>query len=348
MEFSRLTLLMAGELLIGLSLLSGFLIAFGVIKKNKIRQAAHHLAARVQSDKESRKERLKNRLAGQYRYAGEDLKKAIHDLSQAEMHLYQNIINSYLKQDVNGFQQVGVDVDNLVLAYQGLKLPEAGAGVSSETETAGDEGAEIQRLQDENERLTEELGVTMDTMARMLNEYSSMYAGGADNQLDKGQIMGMLQEGQDVSQEGEETEEPKVETVQQDEQQSAVGEIEIDKASESDTDGDEDSEPGVESDKTILPEVSATSEQVIEVTDKQSQMEDLVQPEPAGEINSDEDSLMKDLEKVAIELPDKDGIATGDETATPGSLEEEWAKLLEEDAESAEKIAQEALPEQSK
>ena len=309
MEFSRLTLLMAGELLIGLSLLSGFLISFGVIKKNKIRQAAHHLAARVESDKESRKERLKNRLAGQYRYAGEDLKKAIHDLSQAEMHLYQNIINSYLKQDVNGFQQVDVDVDNLVLAYQGLKLPEAGAGGASETETTGEEDAEIQRLKDENERLTEELGVTMDTMARMLNEYSSMYAGGSDNQLDKGQIMEMFQEEQDVSQAEEETEEPNVESVQQDEQPSAVGEIEIDKASESDIDGDEISQPG---------------------------------PEPAGETNSDEDSLMKGLEKVDIELPDKD------EIATPGSLEEEWAKLLEEDAESAEKIAQEAIPEQSK
>ncbi len=45
----------------------------------------------------------------------------------------------------------------------------------------------------ENKRLSGELGTTMDTMSRMLNEFSLMFAGGAGSDLDKDKLRHMFQ-----------------------------------------------------------------------------------------------------------------------------------------------------------
>ena len=46
------------------------------------------------------------------------------------------------------------------------------------TEAVSVEASELERLRKENARLSDELQITMETMSRMLNEYSSMFVGG--------------------------------------------------------------------------------------------------------------------------------------------------------------------------
>ncbi|MEG7525364.1 MAG: hypothetical protein M3H12_20145, partial [Chromatiales bacterium] len=108
-ELSRLTVLLLGELMLGLLLLSGVLIALGIFKKGKERKAAQILVAKIQTDKKMRKERLQKRLSNDFRYEGETLNQAVHDLTQAEMNLYQNIISGFLKRDVVAFEQIDID-----------------------------------------------------------------------------------------------------------------------------------------------------------------------------------------------------------------------------------------------
>ncbi len=328
-EVGRLTLLIAGEILVGLTLLSSILVGMLVVKKGKIRKAAKHLVDRIQGDKETRSERLRARLAEQYLYAGEKLEQALHDLTQAEMRLYQNIINSYLKQDVVEFQQTDVEVENLVLAYQGLELPEVAVAEPVEGEGNADESAEIQRLKEENERLYDELRVTMDTMGRMLNEYSSMFAGGADNEMDKEQLKEMLEEKDSDS-------------------SNAVAESgsgDPPTADMTQTDIDDLVEPLSQLEDLELivdvgePEAAAPDVAMDETLDELEMLEEDVDA-GATELSVDqqavvENSLVDDLESVDIEIPEVDEI-DDDAQAEPESLEDEWAKLLAEDAESPE------------
>ncbi|MCG8038480.1 MAG: hypothetical protein JAZ19_15735, partial [Candidatus Thiodiazotropha taylori] len=130
-------------------------------------------AERVQADKEKRSERLKKLLAEQYQLQSPQLDQTLHGIVQTEMTLYQNMLNGFLKDDQVYLQQIDVDVENLVLAYQALAGNVSGAVGSDDVSSD-----EVEALKAENERLAEELKVTMDTMGRMLNEYSTMFADG--------------------------------------------------------------------------------------------------------------------------------------------------------------------------
>ncbi|MEW8218119.1 MAG: hypothetical protein AB2733_09105 [Candidatus Thiodiazotropha taylori] len=172
-EISSLSAMIIAEVMLGLVILSGLLLLFTLLRKQRIRKAAHHLAERVQADKEKRTERLKKLLAEQYQLQSPQLDQTLHGIVQTEMTLYQNMLNGFLKDDQVYLQQIDVDVENLVLAYQALAGNVSGAGGSDDVSSD-----EVEALKAENERLAEELKVTMDTMGRMLNEYSTMFADG--------------------------------------------------------------------------------------------------------------------------------------------------------------------------
>ncbi|MCG7893093.1 MAG: hypothetical protein JAZ12_01435 [Candidatus Thiodiazotropha taylori] len=172
-EISSLSAMIIAEVMLGLVILSGLLLLFTLLRKQRIRKAAHHLAERVQADKEKRSERLKKLLAEQYQLQSPQLDQTLHGIVQTEMTLYQNMLNGFLKDDQVYLQQIDVDVENLVLAYQALAGNVSGAGGSDDVSSD-----EVEALKAENERLAEELKVTMDTMGRMLNEYSTMFADG--------------------------------------------------------------------------------------------------------------------------------------------------------------------------
>ncbi|MCG8015311.1 MAG: hypothetical protein JAY97_03760 [Candidatus Thiodiazotropha sp. 'RUGA'] len=172
-EISSLSAMIIAEVMLGLVILSGLLLLFTLLRKQRIRKAAHHLAERVQADKEKRSERLKKLLEEQYQLQSPQLDQTLHGIVQTEMTLYQNMLNGFLKDDQVYLQQIDVDVENLVLAYQALAGNVSGAGGSDEVSSD-----EVEALKAENERLAEELKVTMDTMGRMLNEYSTMFADG--------------------------------------------------------------------------------------------------------------------------------------------------------------------------
>ena len=330
-EFSRLSVLIVAELLLALSLLSGILVTLWGMRASRIRQAARHLVERIQSEKATRTQRLRERLAEHYRYEGESLEQAVHDLTQAEMRLYQNTINSYLQQDVVAFQQTDVDVENLVLAYQQLNLPEEPGEAFGELPVSGDESAEMKRLRDENTRLSEELGVTMDTMGRMLNEYSYMFAGGASNHQDKEQTKGASLDDRQAP--AQATAEPPG---------SAEGGSPVD-ADETAGMQAEVSEASVSDVGTATAEQTATQENAVSSIDgKPDRVEapeadniSAMQMQAEGSVGAEaemaavDDSLMEELEQIDIDILEPQQTPEVEHSAE--LLEEEWARALEED-----------------
>ena len=83
----------------------------------------------------------------------------------------------------------------------------------------------------------------------------------------------------------------------------------------------------------VIDEVSGIIDEVMGIADDMSQEPP---PEPAEDKPPPvSESLLDDLEQVDIEIPeDVEAGAAGGQEAEAGSLEEEWAKLLEEDAAS--------------
>jgi hypothetical protein len=338
-ELSQLTVLVMVEVIIGLAIVCGVLSFFALSRKGKIRRAAHHLAERVQNDKAARSQRLKSLLSDQYGLSGNELEQRLHNIMQAEMKLFQNLINGYIKDDQVHLQQVDVDEENLVLAYQGL-TPVGGATAAVTTDS-GDAEEEVQRLHDENQRLSEELKVTMDTMGRMLNEYSSMFAGGEDTPLTREAAT----EAQEAPESGVAAS-PAVEMgdeIEVDIPDFQAEDVAIEPMPDL-PDESLDNEEEVQS--AVDEEVSEIIDEVMEIADEMTQDGQESVPEQTLDPAIAE-SLLDELEQVDIELPEvvpqeeaqaaEPQPESEEAESEAGSLEDEWAKLLEEDAASKEK-----------
>jgi hypothetical protein len=339
-ELSQLTLLILIEVLIGLAILSAVLGYFALTRKGRIRKAAHHLAERVQSDKPARTERLKTLLSEDYGLTGSELEKTLHNVTQVEMRLFQNLINGYMMDNQVHLQQIDVDEENLVLVYQGLKPVQGGNIPAAATGEEGEE-AEMGRLRDENQRLSDELRVTMDTMGRMLNEYSSMFAGGSDKPLTRADPTPAEEEP------GETAEPEPTEPAEQETGDVEMPELQaVDVAAESAAASpDELPDNATEAASSIDEEVSEIIDEVMEIADEVAEDEEEKAQPPAADAG---ESLLDELEQVDIELPEAKlpeesqeaealSVAEAEAEAEAGSLEEEWAKLLEEDAASKQK-----------
>lgn len=337
-EFSRLTVLILAELLLGLGLVTLVLISRAVIRKQKAYKAAQELVERIRLDMQPRSQRLRQKLSNAFGYQGDVLEQTLHQLNRIEKQLYQNIINGFLKRDLTAFKQIDVDVDNLVLAYQGLEPSSRADSAADETATSDTDKLEFERLHADNQRLSEELKVTMDTMARMISEYAMMFAAETGEQEDKEQVIlvddqidARASEHQDGSLYTDDPAE-----VGNVDQTSSGGETQGEDSAIFSSDGtveDSDDEPVVPDETGSMEEQAG--DEVLEVADDFSELvvnamsqTNEFDPQPAVQ-----DSLVDELEQVDISTPQFDELATqeGEEAV---SLEEEWAKLLEEEAHS--------------
>jgi hypothetical protein len=310
-EVSTLVVLIMAEIFVGLVILSGLLLLFMILRKRRIRLAANHLTERIQQDHKKRTDRLKKVLQECYHHEGVSLDQTLRNIEQTELTLYQNIINGFLKDDHIYLKQMDVDVENLVLGYQSLGVAQEKVA-SPETATITGDSEELQRLQSENKRLSEELKVTMDTMGRMLNEYSTMFSSGVD----------FSGGGVDSAPSASPAAAPDVAS----QQPENIEEAQIQKAPE-ESSGDL-SPMDTQQPMDVDEEVSEIIDEVMEMADEMIQEAESSQEPQAGE------SMVDDLTKIDIEIPDMgvdDSTVENSELAS-GSLEEEWAKLLEEES----------------
>ncbi|MEW8324134.1 MAG: hypothetical protein AB2606_15925 [Candidatus Thiodiazotropha taylori] len=343
-EISSLSAMIIAEVMLGLVILSGLLLLFTLLRKQRIRKAAHHLAERVQVDKEKRSERLKKLLAEQYQLQSPQLDQTLHGIVQTEMTLYQNMLNGFLKDDQVYLQQIDVDVENLVLAYQALAGNVSGAGGSDDVSSD-----EVEALKAENERLAEELKVTMDTMGRMLNEYSTMFADGDS---------GFPAEATAVA--GQEASAPS------DQAQSAVAEATAEPppaeaaAVATEIDSDDDmvipdmtEEELTESSLSELEEESVESEveEAVEaVADSETPVEDVTDIETPDVEASTADSTEAEIPEVAVpdveipevEIPDVESL-----TAGSTGVDEEVSEIIDEVMEIADDMMHETAEAES-
>jgi len=167
---------LAGELLLVLFVL--LLVAWyrNRAARRRDNKAIRVLVTRIKNGRTERETGIARYLAEQVGLCGEPLEQAKAAILRAELVLLQRFAGVYKKRDAGSAAQFDIDLAAAVAPYHALQ--------SDEIVVAADEPnadlSQLEQLREDNARLSEELRVTMETMSRMLNEYSSMFAGGAE------------------------------------------------------------------------------------------------------------------------------------------------------------------------
>lgn len=138
------------------------------------RRAAAQLVARVRKGKADRGQTIAAFLSSRMGLSGAGLEQAKVAILREELRLLQQFADIYSRRDAGAAAQFQLCVEAAVGPYHMLD----GATASSDSGN-GVDSAELDALRRENARLSEELAVTMDTMSRMLSEYSGMFADNA-------------------------------------------------------------------------------------------------------------------------------------------------------------------------
>jgi hypothetical protein len=167
-------------------------------RSRRDRAAVARLVATVRAQMPERRAGARELLA-RTGMLGQVLEDATDRIARAEARLYEVYANAYLDRDAVAVARLNEVVEAAIAPYRALGVAapaEADVVVTQAVDDlaeAGIDPAEYQRLKDENQRLSAELQVTLDTMSRMLSEYSAMFAGGADAAIDKHKLREMFQ-----------------------------------------------------------------------------------------------------------------------------------------------------------
>ncbi|MCW8945374.1 MAG: hypothetical protein OQL27_11415 [Sedimenticola sp.] len=190
-EVSKILLLVLGELFV-ISIIVTIVFAFlAFSKRQRDRASVKQLVARIKEDGDRREQETRKVMEERFGFAGADLEAIVKKIVRNEKAFYQVLIDVYLKRNTEAVPNLSVDYESSVDTYRTLEIPRSGEATAVSTED-GIDSDELMLLKEENQRLTEELQVTMDTMGRMLSEYSLMFSGGGDSDLDKEKMRDML------------------------------------------------------------------------------------------------------------------------------------------------------------
>ncbi len=144
-----------------------------VIRRRREKASIERLVALVRRDEERRKKETRNLLEKKYGYSDEKLEKTTKKIIREEKRIYQMLANLFTTRDNLAIENLSIAFEEAVEPYRTLDLPR----IVEESDVGGEEkdnNAEAKRLKEQNQRLSDELKITMNTISRMLHEYSNI------------------------------------------------------------------------------------------------------------------------------------------------------------------------------
>lgn len=169
-EIDPLIVMTMGEVLVILFVIIVVMVALAMKRKTNDRKAVEELIERLKKNRATRRDKIRCMLNGKYHYQDEQLDQAVNDLSKIEKGFYQKFIDLYLGREHKALSKFDQKVEEITEPYFNLALPEVAGEAASEDESKD----EIARLREANDKLKEELAVSMNTLGRMLSEYSNI------------------------------------------------------------------------------------------------------------------------------------------------------------------------------
>jgi hypothetical protein len=143
--------------------------------RRRDRAAIQALVARVRQERPRREQAIAGFLGTGLGYADAGVSESTALLARAELQLLHRFAVLYRDRNADLAGRFDGELNAMLEAYHALTAAAPAESAVEAAQPAVDE-AELEALRRENERLSEELRITMETMSRMLNEYSTMFA----------------------------------------------------------------------------------------------------------------------------------------------------------------------------
>lgn len=166
------------------ALLATALAVLGVVawrRGTQMRRVLRALVAEINGEAEARLRLAGERIAA--RGEGDDAKR----LNQCERSVCQAMVRALSQRRPELLVRAYAELKALADGYQTLLAAAAVSPSQAQAEAAKD--AALRTLKSDYEKATRELAITQRTMEKMLREYSSMFAGGADDDIDHSAMM---------------------------------------------------------------------------------------------------------------------------------------------------------------
>ncbi len=203
-EISALMFTLVGELLVILSIVLLLWLLFTIKRHQRDRSAVRKLVDQVMHQSATRQQETNSFLHEKYRFEGDQLNQAVLAIDKAEKKFIQRFINIYLKRDAQGLAALDAALAELIDAYKNLSpiMPDTETleSLDKVSEVKEQAARQVEEARQESERLTEELGITKQTMSDMIAEFGNMFGGGADHELAKHEVMKKLHQGNQENQ----------------------------------------------------------------------------------------------------------------------------------------------------
>jgi len=307
MELSPIVLIVWGELTFLMAGGLAVLLINRMVGKTKGKKSVHELTEKIRADREARKRDIRKGLAA-YGLQDDALEARVSEIDKRERKFYQRIITMYQNRSDAMLTTLNVAFETTTRPYYELDMKlEVPAEQPTDEEHGNIDPSELEALQKQNEELQNELAVTMDTIGRMLSEYSSMFGSEEAEGLDKDKIMEAFQVDEDSETVEEETD------IAGAEEQAEVEEVEV----VSDNSHDEGHEEGLE------------EEAEIEIVTDLDDGEAAVEPEAETEDDFDVDELFESAQADA-DVPDDELLEIGDEPILTSTLDDKEDEILSE------------------
>ncbi|MBL4762578.1 MAG: hypothetical protein JKY93_07770 [Gammaproteobacteria bacterium] len=196
------------SLLVEFSIVSAVILigwtALRVQHQAALKKNMRSLSEKIRGGGTSRKDFLQKKLSANLKLDLETINKSVNNIHKKEKLFYQKFIHIILKQDHKEAMLINQSLEALIDEFLNLKAKAsdseddedgniAPTPSSSNNETDIDQTKRIAELEEENEQLKEEVKITRDTMANMMQEFASMYGGGAENDMEDKAVAKKLQ-----------------------------------------------------------------------------------------------------------------------------------------------------------
>ena len=263
-EVSKLLLLVLGELLLVGVVISLVIVYQAFSRRRRDRSAIRKLVSRIKEDSGRRESETRKIMQERFGFDGGNLEDIVRKIAREEKAFYQVLIDVYLHHKTDAIQNLCVDYESSVETYRNLEIPQPAAGQALSDDAVEDSEA-YRMLKDENERLTNELKKTMDTMADMLSEYSQMFSGGVPVEVDREKLGEIVAEQRAAGQESAEGEASSA--VPEEDAGAVEPEAAVAESADSPQDIDQDTQPASEGSPPDETQGAADVGEPVEVED---------------------------------------------------------------------------------
>lgn len=308
MEISPIVLIIWGELTF---LMAGGLILLlisRVLGKQKEKKSVAEMMEKIRADREARKMDIRKGLA-HYGLKDDSLEAKVNEIDKRERKFYQRIAHMYRDHSDSMLATLNVALEGTVKPYYELdvQIESAAQQPVEAQQPVGVDPAEMEALHKQNEDLQKELAVTMETIGRMLSEYSSMFGSEEAEGLDKAKIM----EAFEVDESPELSEDEAQEEVLEEDLEEDLGLNTVEDAEQDMEDVEIVSE--VESDETDEEELDVDS--LFESAQSEDELPDVSE--------DDIDDILS-----GTDVPDDELLEIGDEPILTSTLDDQEDEIL--------------------